>query len=300
MEEAGYAVASPAPSDVRRRRLRSLAAGVVTFAVVVTGGLIVVADDDPPCRARPNPARPNRPPRSRRRRRARGSGRPDASRSGSRRDERVPGVGSAGRDGPVSDPPLRGLPRREAGWSAHPPEVRRHRPPVRHQLSVLGRGGGRAGPGLAPDPAFGHHEGAAADGGAAVGLVRRHRVRVERDGAGRARFVSHPITWSLAPLCPDRACDVSFTATHRFGSGAVVTSGVLVWSGGATYSGTWVGSFGSTCARRRLQAVSTLTITMRATSARVVGGLWVASGIGGSIHERVRGCGGVPSATYDF
>jgi chitodextrinase len=117
---------------------------------------------------------------------------------------------------------------------------------------------------------------------------------------GRVRFLSHPITWSLVPQCPDRACDVSFTATHKFGSGPVVTSGVLAWSEGATYAGSWVGQFGTSCVERKLEAVSTLTITVRAASAHVVGGLWVASAIHGSIHERVRGCGGAPSATYDF
>lgn len=116
----------------------------------------------------------------------------------------------------------------------------------------------------------------------------------------RVRFSSHPITWSLQPICPDVACDVSFTATHRFGSGTVVTSGVLDWSGTADYTGRWIGPFGTTCNDHRQDAISTLTVTMRATSAHVVGGLWVASRIAGTIRERVEGCGGSPAATYDF
>jgi hypothetical protein len=116
----------------------------------------------------------------------------------------------------------------------------------------------------------------------------------------RVKFSSHSITWSLQPSCPDVACDVSFTATHRFGSGTVVTSGVLNWSGTDEYSGKWIGSFGTTCRSERQEAISTLVITMHATSARDVGGLWVASHIAGTIHEHVSGCGGSPAATYQF
>ena len=301
MEEPGSGT-EPLPSaDVRRRRLRSLAAGVVTFAVVVTGGLIVVADDGPePGRAAP------------------GTTEPSASQPAPSPSPRPGRLGA-----PMHLSLDRGVTSVSLAWD--PPAGTD--PSAIHHYAVF-RDGSRAG--RPTRPRF-----------EATGLMFGTRYRfwvvavdeqgrvsprtlrsvttkvppltsarlsgsyavtasVSADAGGRARFVSHPITWSLVPQCPDRACDVSFTATHRFGSGAVVTSGVLVWSGGATYTGTWVGSFGSTCVQRRLQAVSTLTITMRATSARVVGGLWVASGVGGSIHERVRGCGGVPSATYDF
>jgi hypothetical protein len=116
----------------------------------------------------------------------------------------------------------------------------------------------------------------------------------------RVKFSSHSITWSLQPSCPDVACDVSFTATHRFGSDTVVTSGVLDWSGTDEYTGQWIGSFGTTCRSHKQEAISTLTITMHATSARVVGGLWVASRIAGTIHEHVSGCGGSPAAVYQF
>ena len=116
----------------------------------------------------------------------------------------------------------------------------------------------------------------------------------------RVKFSSHSITWSLRPSCPDVACDVSFTATHRFGSGTVVTSGVLDWSGTDEYSAKWIGSFGTTCRSDKQEAISTLVITMHATSARVVGGLWVATHIAGTIHEHVSGCGGSPAAEYQF
>jgi chitodextrinase len=116
----------------------------------------------------------------------------------------------------------------------------------------------------------------------------------------RVRFASHSISWSLLPGCPESACTVSFTATHRFGSSSVVTSGVLDWSGTADYTGRWIGAFGTTCRNHRQHAISTLMIRMRATSAHVVGGAWVATGITGSIRERVEGCGDSPTATYDF
>ena len=289
---------SPPSADVRRRA-RSLVAGVMTFAVVVTGGLIVVADEGPvPGQAAPGTTEPPTP-------------QPTPS----------PRPGRLG--APTHLAMDRGVTSVSLAWD--PPAGTD--PSAIHHYEVF-RDGRRAGRPTRPrfDAAglmFGTRYRfwvVAVDeqGRASPRILRSVTTKVppltaarlsgsyavtasvSADAGGRARFLSHPITWSLVPLCPDRACDVSFTATHRFGSGAVVTSGVLVWSGGATYTGTWVGSFGSTCARRRLQAVSTLTITMRATSARVVGGLWVASGVGGSIHERVRGCGGVPSATYDF
>jgi hypothetical protein len=116
----------------------------------------------------------------------------------------------------------------------------------------------------------------------------------------RVRFSSHPISWSLSPTCAEAACNVSFTATHRFGRHSVVTSGVLDWSGTADYTGRWIGAFGTTCNSPHQQAISTLTITMRATSAHAAGGLWVATGIAGSIRETVDGCGGSPTASYRF
>jgi hypothetical protein len=116
----------------------------------------------------------------------------------------------------------------------------------------------------------------------------------------RVRFSSHMISWSLSPTCPESACTVSFTATHRFGPRSVVTSGVLDWSGTADYTGRWIGAFGTTCRNHRQHAISTLLVKMRATSAHVVGGVWVATGIAGSIRESVDGCGGTPTATYDF
>jgi chitodextrinase len=116
----------------------------------------------------------------------------------------------------------------------------------------------------------------------------------------RVRFSSHTISWSLSPTCPASACTVSFTATHRFGPRSVVTSGVLDWSGTADYTGRWIGAFGTTCRNHRQHAVSTLMIKMRATSAHVVGGAWVATGISGTIRESVEGCGGTPAAIYDF
>lgn len=123
---------------------------------------------------------------------------------------------------------------------------------------------------------------------------------VSSDGQWVRFFPSHSITWSLVPQCSATACNVAFTGTHRFGPRTVVTSGVLDWSGRTTYTGRWVGSFGAECRNDKLEAISTLTITMRATEARVVGGLWVASGVAGSIHQQVAGCAGTPSAQYTF
>lgn len=283
----------------RRRTLRSIVAGVVTSVVVVGVGLTVVADDD----------------------RAIDGAAPSASASSS------PEPSSPARPGRLGAPTHlsvdRGVTTMSLAWD--PPT--NAEPSAIHHYEVF-RDGRRVGRASRPRfDATGLTFGTRyrfwvvavdQDGRSSPRVLRSASTRVppvsaarlsgtytvsatvSADGRGRVRFSSHSITWALVPRCPDRACDVTFTATHRFGSGSVVTSGVLVWSGGANYEGSWVGTFGSGCVERKLEALSTITITMRAASARVVGGLWVASGIDGSIHERVRGCGGAPTATYSF
>lgn len=297
MEEPGSGTDSPS-GDERRRRLRSIVAGVVTCAVVVTGGLILVAEGDPA----PGPAAPAP------------SG-PAPSASPTSRPSRLGAPTHLGLDRGVTtvslawDPPDGTDPSavdhyevfrdgRRTGRTTRPKfDVTGLTFGTRYRFWVVAVDGeGRASPRILRSVTTKVPPLTAARLSGSYAVT----ASVTGDGGGRVRFQSHPITWSLVPQCPDRACNVSFTATHHLGADTVVTSGVLVWSGGASYRGTWVGSFGSSCIERRLQAVSTLTITVRATSARVVGGLWVASAISGSIHERVRGCGGVPSATYDF
>lgn len=298
MKEPGPGIESSS-IDLSRRRVRAAVAGLMTSLVVVTGGLILAADDDPaPGVAAPSASATSKPE-------------PTPSRRAGRlkppthltADRGVTTVSLAW------DPPARTEPS-----SIHHYEVfrdgKRMGRPTRPRFDVVGLTFGMRYRFwvVAVDP----------DGRASPRILRPITTKlppvssarlsgtytvtasVSPAGAGRVRFVSHPITWSLVPQCPDRACDVAFTATHRFGTGTVVTSGVLAWSGATTYRATWVGSFGSTCVERRLEPVSTLTITVRPTSGRVVGGLWVASGIGGAIHERVRGCGGAPTATYAF
>jgi chitodextrinase len=298
VEGPGADIEPPPPSPADRRRLRAAAAGLVTSVIVVTGGLMLVADDGP----------------------ASGVAAPSTSVS----PIAVPSSSRPSRLGtPTHLTVDRGVTTVSLAWD--PPAGTD--PSGIHHYEVF-RDGKRVGRSTRPrfDVAgltFGTRfrfwvVAVDQEGRASPRTLRSVTTRVPpltaarlsgtydvtasvtAAGGGRARFASHSITWSLVPQCPDRACDVSFTATHRFASDAVVTSGVLAWSGGATYSGTWVGSFGSACVERKLEALSTITITMRATSARVVGGLWVASGIGGSIHERVRGCGGAPTATYAF
>lgn len=283
------------------RPLRAAAAGVVTFAVIVAGGLLLVTDHDPGPRLE----------------------RPAASSSSRVRapSSRAPG---SGRPGPPTHLEIeRGVTTVSLVWDrpgdAGPRDV------DHYEIFRDGKRMGRS--------TRARYEAAGLTFGTryrfwvvAVGEEARSSPRVLRsvttkvppltaarlsgtyavvaslsasDG-DRVRFSSHSITWSLVPQCPGAACDVSFTATHGFGSGAVVTSGVLKWSGGASYVGKWIGVFGSSCRQRRLDAISTLTITMRATSAHAVGSLWVASDVAGSIHERVRGCGGAPDASYAF
>ena len=298
MEERGPGIEPSPPIDARRRRIRAAAAGVVTCLVVVTGGLIFSADDEPAsvvavtaANVAPSPE-PPRPPR------------PDRL------------------EAPTHLSIDRGVTTVSLAWD--PPA--RTDPSAIHHYEVF-RDGKRVGRTTCPkfDVArltFGTRYrfwvvAVDPDGRTSPRTLRSVTTKVpplssarlsgtytvtasvSRADRGRVRFVSHAITWSLVPQCPDRACDVAFTATHRFGAGTVVTSGVLAWSGGTTYRATWAGAFGSSCKRTR-EAVSTLTVTMRATSAQVIGGLWVASAIGGAIDERVRGCGGAPSATYAF
>jgi chitodextrinase len=295
-------VESPSPSsDERRRRVRASVAGLVTAMVVVTGGLIVLADDGPTTRLAA----------------------PDTTSSSSTEPRPSPATVAVRLRPPTHLGVDRGVTSVSLAWD--PPA--RTEPSAVHHYEIF-RDGRRIGrptrprydvTGLTFGTRYRFWVVAVDEAGRASPRVLRTvttmvpplaaarlsgtypvTASVTAEGGGRARFLSHSITWSLVPQCPDRACDVSFTATHRFPSGTVVTSGVLAWSGGATYSGTWVGRFGSSCVERRQEAISTLTITMRATSAHVVGGLWIASAIDGSIHERVRGCGGVPSATYNF
>lgn len=303
MDEPGPGpVETPPPSgDERRRRVRAAVAGLVTTVVVVAGGLVVVAGDGPTT----------------------GLAAPGATSSSSTEPRPSPATVAVRLRPPTHLGVDRGVTTASLAWD--PPA--RTEPSAVHHYEIF-RDGRRIGRTTRPrydvtGLTFGTRYrfwvvAVDGEGRASPRVLRMVKTMVpplaaarlsgtypvtasvSAKGGGRARFLSHPITWSLVPQCPDRACDVSFTATHRFASGAVVTSGVLAWSGGATYSGTWVGRFGSSCVERRQEAVSTLTITMRATSAHVVGGLWIASAIDGSIHERVRGCGGVPSATYSF
>lgn len=281
------------------RRLRAVVAGVVTFAVIVTGGLVVIADDAPRSVEGPSATatRSLSPPAS-----------PEPGRLRPPTHLRIErGVTSVSL---VWDPP----PGVEPGAVDHYEVFRdgkRIARSTRARYDVAG---------LTFGTSYRFWI-------VAVGSDRRDSPRVVRSvttkvpplaasrlsgtytttatlvssGGRGVRFISsHSITWSLVPQCPATACNVSFTATHHFGPRTVVTSGVLNWSGSATYTGHWVGAFGTTCRDQRLEATSTLTISMRATSARVVGGLWVASDVAGSIHERVGGCGGAPTGSYDF
>ncbi len=283
------------------RRLWAAVAGVVTFAVVVAGGLLVMAEDAPRSVALPSAS----------------SGRSlSPSPSPSRRPERLqpPAHLKVGR-GVTSvslmwDPPPGVAPGAVDHYEVFRDGKRIARPTrARHLVTGLTFGTSyrfwiiavgedeRTSPRVMRSvstkvPPVGASR--------LSGTYTTTATLVSRTGRGVRFFSSHPITWSLVPQCSATACNVTFTATHRFGPRTVVTSGVLDWSGSSTYTGHWVGSFGTNCRDQKLKAISTLTITMRAISARVVGGLWVASDVGGSIHERVRGCGGVPTASYDF
>jgi hypothetical protein len=294
----------PRSPDPDGRRVRATAAGLVAFVVVVTVGLVVTADDRPRLAeaaassgASPSP-----------------SASPSPTPSGDRAHRPSAPVRLVVDRGVTSvhlawDPPADAGPEtihhyevfrdgRRVGRTARPRfDVAGLTIGTRYRFWVVAvDGDGRASPRVLRSVSTKVPPLTAARLSGTYDVT----ASVDTAGAGRARFVSHAISWSLVPQCPDRACDVAFTATHGFGSGSVVTSGVLSWSGGAAYTGTWVGRFGSSCRERSLEAVSTLRITMRATAADVVGGLWIASAISGTIHERVRGCGGVPTASYSF
>jgi hypothetical protein len=283
------------------RRLRAAVAGVVTFAVVVTGGFLVIADDAP--RSVAGPSATSASARS-----------PSSTPSPTTRRLRPPthlrierGVTSVSL---VWDPP----PGIQPGELDHYEVFRdgkRIGRPTRARYDVAGLTFGTS-----------YRFWVIAVGGdrrVSPRVVRSVTTKVPPLAASRlsgtytttatlasstgtgVRFVpSRSITWSLVPQCSATACNVTFTATQDLGPKTIVTSGVLDWSGSSNYTGSWVGSFGSTCRNPKLHATSTVAITMRAISARVVGGLWVASDVGGSIHERVRGCGGAPAASYDF
>jgi hypothetical protein len=284
------------------RRLHAVVAGAVTFAVVVTGGLLAVADRGPESDVASSPTAGASSPS------------PSASASAS---------GGSARPGPPTHLKLqRGVTSVTLVWD----------PPAGGRGSVaryeVFRDGKRVTRSTRPKYratglTFGTQYrfwvvAVGADDRASRRVVRSVTTKLPPLNAARlagtfnvsasltssagerVRFSSHSITWSLLPTCPDAACDVSFTATHRFGSGSVVASGVLDWSGTGVYTGRWIGSFGTTCRNHGQDAISTLEITMRATSAHVEGNLWVATDIAGSIHERVDGCGGSPAATYGF
>jgi hypothetical protein len=290
---------APASGAGMGRRIRAAIAGVVTFVVVVTGGLVVIADDTPGSVAGPSAtSAPSPSP----------SATPEPARLGPPTHLTLErGVTSVSL---AWDPPSGA----EAGHVDHYEVFRdgkRIGRPTRARFDVAGL-------------TFGTSYrfwivAVSSDHRASTRVVRSVTTKVpplaasrlsgtytstatlvSSDGHGARFFSSQSITWSLVPQCSATACNVAFTATHSFGPETVVTSGVLDWSGGADYTGHWVGSFGTTCRDEKLKAISTLTITMRATGARVVGGLWVASDVAGSIHERVSGCGGTPRATYDF
>ena len=290
-----------ARGEEKGRRLRAAVAGAVTFAVVMIGGLLVIADGGPASVAEPSAttAATPAPPST-----------PSASPSRLRPPTHLEIDRGVTTLSLRWDPPAGAAPNALDHYEVFRDGKRIGRPTrARYDVTGLTFGTGYRLWVVAVD----------GEGRASPRVVRSVSTRVPPLAASRlsgtytstatltsrtgerVRFVfSHAITWSLVPQCSATACNVTFTATHDFGSRTVVTSGVLDWSGTAAYTGHWVGSFGTTCRNEKLQATSTLTITMRATSARVVGGLWVASDVTGSIHERVRGCGGAPVASYDF
>lgn len=285
------------------RRLRAAVAGVVTFVVVVTGGLLVIAQDGPRSVARSSSTSARGPSPSLSPSPAPKPGRLQAPTH--LRIER--GVTSVSL---VWDPPPGAEPGAVDHYEVFRDGKRIGRPTrARYDVADLTFGTGyrfwivavggddRTSPRVVRSvttkvPPLGASR--------LSGTYTSTATLISSDGRGVRFFSSHLITWSLVPQCSATACNVTFTATHRFGPRTVVTSGVLDWSGSSTYAGHWVGSFGTSCRDQKLKAISTLTITMRATNARVVGGLWVASDVAGSIRERVSGCGGSPTASYGF
>jgi hypothetical protein len=290
---------STEPASGVGRRIRAVVAGVVTFAVVVTGGLLVIADGAPRSVAVPSatPAPSPSPSATP----APGRLRPPTHLTIER------GVTSVSL---VWDPPASVDPGAVDHYEVFR-DGKRIGLPTRSRYDVAGLTFGttyrfwivavssdqRASPRVVRSVTTKVPPVAASR---LSGTYTTTATLVSSDGRGVRFSSSHSITWSLVPQCSATACNVSFTATHSFGPMTVVTSGVLDWSGGANYTGHWVGSFGTTCRDKKSTAISTLTITMRATGARVVGGLWVASDVAGSIHERVSGCAGTPTASYDF
>ncbi|MBA3690011.1 MAG: fibronectin type III domain-containing protein [Actinobacteria bacterium] len=295
------ASSAAAPPIGAHRRLRAAIAGVVTFAVVVTGGLLVMAEDAP-----------------------RSSARPPVTSAGGRSPSPSPSAKPGRLRAPVHLKIERGVTSVSLRWDP-PPGVE---PRAVDHYEVF-RDGQRLGrPTRARYDVAGLRFGTSyrfwvvavgEDGRSSPRAVRSVATKVPPLAASRlsgtystsatlasssgrgVRFFSfQPVTWSLVPQCSASACNATFSGTHHFGPRTVTTSGILNWSGGSTYTGHWVGPFGTSCRNHKLKAISTLTITMRATSARVVGGLWVASDVAGSIHEQVRGCGGVQTASYDF
>jgi chitodextrinase len=298
--ERGFGTFSVAA--VRRRRTRAVVAGAVTFAVVVGGGLIALANRAPADDVAASPSHGDASP-------------PGPSASATAGHSRLgPPTHLKIHRGVTSVTLAWDAPAATAGLAVQHYEVfgdgKRLARPTRAKYRVTGLTfgtryrfwvvavdeEGRTSPRVLRStttklPAV-----------SAARLSGTYAVtaRLTSSVGERVKFSSHSITWSLRPGCPDVACNVSFTATHRFGSDTVVTSGVLDWSGTDDYTGKWIGSFGTTCRSEKQEAISTLVITMHATSARVVGGLWVASRIAGTIHEHVSGCGGSPAAVYQF
>jgi hypothetical protein len=285
-------------SDLRRRRVRAAVAGAVSFVVVVTGGMMAVSRPGDDLASSPTGSAPAPSSSS--------SATPSPSRLGPPTHLRIHrGVTSVTL---VWDPPA------AAGPPVQRYEVfrdgKRLARPTRAKYRVTGLTFGTqyrfwvvavgADDRASPRALVSARTKLPPLAAARLSGTFTTTATLTSSVGERARFSSHQISWSLSPTCADAACNVSFTATYRFGPRSVVMSGVLDWSGTADYTGRWIGSFGTTCLSDRQHAISTLTITMRATSAHAAGGLWVATRIAGSIRETVDGCGGSPAATYNF